>query len=119
MIKNPPAMNFINLVIAISSYMKTTLHSCYNVFTYKSPPVVIVALGGLEPPRQLASGCQDRYVCQFHHSAVESGEGDLAKDCPSPKLPQIKHYHNICRLSIGKTIIDAHKTIMGDNYDMS
>ncbi len=77
---------------------------CYNVSTYKSPPVVMVALGEFESPRQLASGCQDRHVCQFHHSANESGEGDLAKDCPSPKLPQLISYYNLHYLSIGKTI---------------
>lgn len=60
---------------------------CYNISTYKSPPVT---LGRLELPRQLASGCQDRHVCQFHHSAIEIGEGDLAKDCPSPNPPQFK-----------------------------
>ena len=33
--------------------------------------------GGLEPPRQLASGCQDRHVCQFHHAVnSENLEGE-------------------------------------------
>jgi len=57
---------------------------CYNNFTYESPP--LVALGEFESPRQLASGCQDRHVCQFHHSAIKSsGEGSFDKGLPSPK----------------------------------
>ena len=45
---------------------------CYNISTYKLPPL---ALGGFEPPRQLANGCQDRYVCQFQHSAISENQG--------------------------------------------
>ena len=81
--------------------------------------MVIMTAGGFEPPRQLpASSCQDYCGCQLHHAVAESGEGDLAKDCPSPKPPQLKRYHKLRSLSIVKTIIYAHKTI-GGNYDMS
>ena len=48
---------------------------CYNT-TYKLPPMVIVALGGLEPPRQLpASRPQIYCACQLHHSAEVIAEG--------------------------------------------
>ena len=48
-----------------------SLQPCYNI-TY-------MTAGGLEPPRQLASGCQDRYVCQFHHAVGENRGSAPAK----------------------------------------
>ena len=77
--------------------------------------------GGFEPPRQLpASSCQDYCGCLLHHAAkIENqGEGSLP-DRPSPKSPYIRQYHNLCYLSIGKTIIDAHNTILEGRRDMS
>ena len=96
------------------------LSLCYNAFTYKSPPVVIMTAGGLEPPRQFpASSCQDYCVCQLHHAVVENiGEGKSLPADPSPKshLKNIpKHGH----LSIGKTTYMSHNTIMRYNNDMS
>ena len=85
----------------ITSYMKTTLQLCYNIATYKSPPVVIMALGGFEPPRQLASKPQTCHVCQFHHSAdyTAEGTGKTQDDFPSADL-QLISYHNLRILSI-------------------
>ena len=88
---------------------------CYNIFTYKSPPM---ALGRLELPRQLASGCQDRHVCQFHHSAVENRGGCSCQDATRPNPLSFKNTPKYGCLSMGKTIIDAHKTIIGGYYDM-
>lgn len=62
-----------------------------------------LALGGLEPPRQLASGCQDRHVCQFHHSAVRSGGSAPAKMLLPLSTPQLRNYHKTHPLSIGKS----------------
>ena len=106
--------------LIFNSKMKITLQACYNVTTYKSPPAVIMTAEGLEPSRQLtASSCQDYCGCQLHHAVrSESGEGDLAKDCPSPKLPQLERYHTLCSLTMHKTIIDTRNTIIGGNYDM-
>ena len=93
---------------------------CYNN-TYKSPPMVKMTAGGLEPPRQLpASSCQDYCVCQLHH-AVRSENlegGSLPAETPS-KLPNDKGTPKRGRLSRSKTIIDAYKPILGGNYDMS
>jgi hypothetical protein len=56
------------------------LQLCYNI--------MYMTAGGLEPPRQLpASSFQSYRACLLHHAVSESGEGGLAKDCPSPKLP--------------------------------
>lgn len=86
----------------ISSYMKNTLQECYNISTYKSPPV---GTGGLEPPRQLpASSYQDYCVCQLHHVPIsENAEGASLPDETPSKNPQLKRYHNLCDLSIDKT----------------
>ena len=95
---------------------------CYNTITYKSPLVVIMTAGGLEPPRQLSANSFQSYrACQLHHAVAESGEGDLAKDCPSPKPPQLKDYHNLYCLSIDKTThthtnIDDKSKLGGCNY---
>lgn len=88
---------------------------CYNIVKlYTSPPMVIMTAGGLEPPRQLpASSCQDYCGCQLHHAVAESGEGDLAKDCPSPKLPQLKRYHNLRGLSIANSTIYYYNITLG------
>ena len=60
----------------IASLRTATLQPCYNI---------IVTAGGLEPPWQLASGCQDRHVCQFHHAVnLENLEGEsLPAETPS------------------------------------
>ena len=76
-----------------------SLHLCYNT---------IVTAGGFEPPRQLASGCQDRHVCQFHHAVRSENlvEGDSLPAQPSTKshLKNIpKHGH----LSIGKPTLNV------------
>ena len=77
------------------SHCFSPLQSCYNT---------IVTAGGLEPPRQLASGCQDRYVCQFHHAVVRKlVEGDSLEAQPSIKSPYCKDYHEPCLLSRCKT----------------
>jgi len=85
----------------LSSCKNNTLQLCYNISTYKPPPMVMMTAGGLEPPRQLASGCQDRYVCQFHH-AVRSE--NLVEGCPprppSTESPCERQYHNLRYLSI-------------------
>lgn len=83
-----------------ASYMKNTLQPCYNRVTYKSPPVVIMTAGEFESPRHKATEFQARPVCRFQHAVAESGEGDLAKDCPSPKPPQLKRYHILQSLSL-------------------
>ena len=81
------------------------LQPCYNI---------TVTAGGLEPPRQLASGCQDRYVCQFHHAvSVENLEGESLPAVTPSKSPSNNNIPNDGHLSIGKTIIDTHKTIIG------
>lgn len=48
---------------------------CYNISTYNEPP-----LGGgrFELPRRLADGCQDRYVCQFHHPPTIENWGECS-----------------------------------------
>jgi len=84
---------------------------CYNTITYKSPPVVIMTAGGLEPPRQLASGCQDRYVCQFHHAvSSENLEGEsLPAETPS-KSPCNKNTPDdgcLSRVICGENDIDG------------
>lgn len=99
-------LRFLPRIGIISSLKSGICIMCYNTITYKSPPVVIMTAGGLEPPRQLpASSCQDYCVCLLHHAVTESREGYLAKDCPSPKPPQLKRYHKLRGLSIVKTIV--------------
>ena len=75
---------------------------CYNVSTYKSPPM---GTGGLEPPRQLtANSFQSYRACLLHHAPTgENSEGEsLSAETPS-RIPQLKRYHNLRDLSIGKT----------------
>lgn len=82
---------------------------CYNIFTYKSSPMVIMGMGGFEPPRQFpASRPQIYCACQLHHIPVieNHGEGNSLPANPSPNshLKDIpKHGH----LSIGKTIVNV------------
>lgn len=76
---------------------------CYNT-TYKSPPVVIMTAGGLEPPRQLpASSCQDYCVCLLHHavSSENQVEGKSLPAEPSTKSPSNNVTPDCGRLSIG------------------
>lgn len=69
---------------------------CYNNTTYKSPPMVRVTAGGLEPPRQLASGCQDRHVCQFHHAvSVENLGEEVYQTAPLPNPLILSIYLNM------------------------
>ncbi len=97
------------LIGIISSLKSGICIMCYNILkSYISPRMVIMTAGGLEPPRQrTARSFQNYDVCQLHHADTKSGEGDLAKDYPSPKPPQLKRYHKWCSLSIDKTIVDV------------
>ena len=85
---------------------------CYNI-TYKSPPMVMMTAGGLEPPRQLpASRTQIYCACQLHHAVAESGEDELAKDFSSPPSPQLKGYYNLAilsRLYTQYTLVKTHE----------
>ena len=68
-----------------------SLQLCYNS---------IVGLGGFEPPRQLASSCQDYHGCQLRHSP--SAENLVEGSPPSPpstESPCKRHYHNLYLLS--------------------
>jgi hypothetical protein len=60
-------MNLDNLLFLdiFTSLQHEPLQACYNV-TY-------MTAGRLELPRQLASGCQDRHVCHFHHAVKSRG----------------------------------------------
>ncbi len=108
-IKNMIASRLLTKLIVYLHFTIVTV--CYNISrSYVSPPVVIMTAGGFEPPRQLtASSCQDYCVCQLHHAVAEIGEGDLAKDCPSPKSPQLQNYHTLQDLSISKPIVIVAK----------
>jgi hypothetical protein len=77
---------------------------CYNITrSYKSPPMVKMTAGGLEPPRQLsASSAQSYCVCLLHHAVLKSGGSAPAKMLlPLTLLILLKH--NFDYLSMGKT----------------
>ena len=84
-------------LIGISpSFRTASLQPCYNI---------IVAAGGLEPPRQMtASSCQDYRACRLHHAASFENQvrGDSLPAQPLTESPCKKRYHNYGCLSIGK-----------------
>ncbi len=80
--------------------LKNTLQACYNTITYKSPPM---GTGGFEPPRQLASGCQDRHVCQFHHTPISENRGAAPAKLHAPQFPlmtNINPFWGVCQVAI-------------------
>ena len=87
---------------------------CYNI-TYKSPPMVIVTAGGLEPPRQMSANRFQSYrACQLHHavSVENQGEGSLP-DRTSPKSPINSNIPKHGHLSRGNTTIYAYNVTIG------
>jgi len=50
---------------------------CYDSTRAYASPRNIVAVERFERSRQLASSCQDYYVCQFHHTALGVGEREF------------------------------------------
>lgn len=92
-IKNPPMTNFKKPIL-----MPSLISMCYNIVTYKLPPL---AARRFERLRQLASGCQDRHVCQFHHAAVKSGGSAPAKRL----LPLTLSYKTIAQSNLFVNVI--------------
>lgn len=90
---------------------------CYNIIV--TCKLYSLALGGFEPPRQLACGCQDRYVCQFHHSAItENQRGESSSPANPLSSPPLKYKSGHKYLSSINTIViifdDGDKTIAND-----
>ena len=57
---------------------------CYNVAAYKLTPV---GGEGFEPSWLVADGCQDRYVCQFHHPPTTETWGECFHQDATPPQP--------------------------------
>ena len=83
--------------VSICSRVLVVLHrycvTCYNTITYKSPPMVIMATGGLEPPRQLSANSFQSYrACQLHHVAVMSiGKESSLSELSFPMLLLLRY----------------------------
>ena len=88
-----------------SPYMKTTLQSCYNTPTYKSPPVM--EQGRLELPRQLASKPQTCHVCQFHHCSEMTAEGTGNTQDNDPSADLTKALDS--RMALGRARYRVHE----------
>lgn len=98
-VKKPPTMNLRNFPISKYSLIIGYCTLCYNI-TYKSPPMVRMTAGGLEPPKPQATEFQARPVCHFQHAvSFENLDGEsLPAETPS-KLPCLKRYHILGDLS--------------------
>lgn len=60
---------------------------CYNIFTYKSPPLVnIDGGGGIRTLKQIAS--KAIVSAKLHHTPDESEKGNLVRE-PFSKLPSV------------------------------
>ena len=85
-------------------FMFTSFHHffsflCYNVLAY-------VGGEGFEPSWLVADGCQDRYVCQFHHPPTTENWGECFRQDAAPPQPSqlnCKSCILLCQLICGKT----------------
>lgn len=72
--------------------------SCYNIVTSYTPPM---ALGRLELPRHKATEFQARPVCQFQHSATDTGK---EISLPEPSFPVFSLFKQYTRNNLLSTL---------------